>query len=58
MKKFKINDNEAVVNGVDFTFYCGKIPYAITCFKILLHGVNNLIDLDLVNKIKKPLLNI
>ena len=58
MKKFKIMDKEAVLYGEDFTFDCGKIPYTITCFKILLHGVNNLIDLDLVNKIKKPLLNI
>ena len=58
MKKFKIMDKEAVLYGEDFTFDCGKIPYTITCFKILLLGVNNLIDLDLVNKVKKPLLNI
>ena len=58
MKKFKITDKEAVQHGADYTFVCGKIPFAITCSKILPHGENNLIDLDLVNKMKIPLLNI
>ena len=58
MKKLKITDNEAVRNGADYTFVCGKIPFAITCSKILPHGENNLIDLDLINKMKIPLLNI
>ena len=56
--KNKITDKEAVQNGADYTFVCGKIPFAITCSKILPHGENNLIDLDLVNKMKIPLLNI
>ena len=58
MKKLKITDKEAVRNGADYTFVCGKIPFAITCSKILPHGENNLIDLDLINKMKIPLLNI
>ena len=58
MKKNKITDKEAVQNGADYTFVCGKIPFAITCSRILPHGENNLIDLDLVNKMKIPLLNI
>ena len=58
IKKLKITDKEAVRNGADYTFVCGKIPFAITCSKILPHGENNLIDLDLINKMKIPLLNI
>ena len=58
MKKFKITDKEAVQHGADYTFVCGKIPFAITCSKILPHSENNLIDFDLVNKMKIPLLNI
>ena len=58
MKKIKITDKEAVISGADYTFVCGKIPFAITCSRILPHGENNLIDLDLINKMKIPLLNI
>ena len=58
MKKSKITDKEAVQNGADYTFVCAKIPFAITCSNILPHGEKNLIDLDLVNKMKILLLNI
>ena len=58
MKKFKITDKEAVQHGADYTFVCGKITFAITCSKILPHGENNLIDLDLVNKMQIPIKNI
>ena len=44
-----------VKNGTDYTFVCGKIPFAISCSTTLNHGSYNLIDLDLVNKMKIPL---
>ena len=44
-----------VKNGTDYTFVCGKIPFAISCSSTLNHGSYNLIDLDLVNKMKIPL---
>ena len=50
-----ITDSVPVKNGTDFTFVCGKIPFAISCSSTLQHGAYNLIDLDLVNKMKIPL---
>ena len=50
-----ITDKVQVRNGADYTFVCGKIPFAITCSSSLQHGGYNLIDLDLVNKMKIPL---
>ena len=44
-----------VKNGADYSFMCGKIPFAITCSSTLQHGNYNLIDLDIVNKMKIPL---
>ena len=51
----KITDSVSVKNGTDYTFVCGKIPFAISCSSSLQHGAYNLIDLDLVNKMKIPL---
>ena len=48
-------DTVQVKSGTDFSFVCGKIPFAITCSSALQHGSYNLIDLDLVNKMKIPL---
>ena len=50
-----ITDKVAVHNGVDYTFMCSKVPFAVTCSKTFQHGAYNLIDLDLVNKMKIPL---
>ena len=50
-----ITDTVQVRNGTDYSFVCGKIPFAITCSSTLHHGAYNLIDLDLVNKMKIPL---
>ena len=50
-------DKVIVENGSDFTFVCKKIPFAISCSN-LYQGDTNLIDLDLVNKMKIPLRNI
>ena len=50
-----ITDSVPVKNGTDFTFVCGKIPFAISCSSTLQHGAYNLIDLDLVNKMRIPL---
>ena len=51
-------DKVIVENGEDFTFVCRKIPFAISCSTDLPHGDVNLIDLDLVLKMKIPLRNI
>jgi len=51
-------DKVIVENGADYTFVCGKNPFAISCSKDLPHGDVNLIDLDLVNRMKIPLRNI
>ena len=48
-------DSVRVKNGTDYSFVCGKIPFAITCSSTLQHGSYNLIDLDIVNKMKIPL---
>ena len=50
-------DKVIVENGADFTFVCRKIPFAISCSD-LHHGDTNLIDLDLVNKMRIPLRNV
>ena len=47
-------DKVIVENGADFTFVCRKIPFAISCLEMY-HGDTNLIDLDLVNKMKIPM---
>ena len=51
-------DKVNVENGADYTFVCHKIPFAISCSSELPHGDCNLIDLDLVIKMKIPLRNI
>ena len=51
-------DKVVVENGADYTFVCRKIPFAISCSTDFPHGDVNLIDLDLVNKMKIPLRNI
>ena len=51
-------DKVNVENGADYTFVCHKIPFAISCSSALPHGDCNLIDLDLVIKMKIPLRNI
>ena len=51
-------DKVIVENGTDYTFVCRKIPFAISCSSELPHGDVNLIDLDLVNKMRIPLRNI
>ena len=51
----KITDQIQVENGADFTFVCRKVPFAISCSSQLPHQDYNLIDLDLVNKMRIPL---
>ena len=53
-----ITDKIAVRGGADYTFVCSKIPFAITCSTDLPHTEHNLIDLDLINKMKVPLRNV
>ena len=53
-----ITDKVSTQNGADFTFVCGKVPFAISCSSDLPHKSSNLIDLDLVNKMRIPLKNI
>ena len=53
-----VTDKVIVENGADYTFVCHKIPFAISCCSDFPHGDSNLIDLDLVNKMKIPLRNI
>ena len=50
-----ITDKVPVKNGADYTFVCSRIPFAVSCSSILPHGEYNLIDLDLVLKLKIPL---
>merc|ERR1711949_72567 len=52
------SDSVIVENGIDFTFVCHKVPFAISCSSELPHGDTNLIDLDLVNRMRIPLRNI
>ena len=51
-------DKVIIENGADFTFICRKNPFAISCSTDFPHGEVNLIDLDLVNRMKIPLRNI
>ena len=53
-----ITDSVPVKGGADFTFICKRIPFAVSCTSTLPTGPYNYIDLDLVNKMKIPLLNI
>ena len=53
-----ITDKLLTQNGADFTFVCGKVPFAISCSSDLPHRNSNMIDLDLINKMKIPLKNI
>ena len=53
-----LTDKVIVENGADYTFVCHKIPFAISCCSDFPHGDSNLIDLELVNKMKIPLRNI
>ena len=50
-------DKVTIEDGADFTFVCRKIPFAITCSNSH-QEYTNLVDLDLVNKMKIPLRNI
>ena len=50
-----ITDKVRIKNGADYSFVCSKVPFAITCSSSLHHGSYNLIDLDLVTKMKIPL---
>ena len=50
-----ITDQLQVQNGAEFTFVCKRVPFAITCSSQLPHQDYNLIDLDLVNKMRIPL---
>ena len=51
-------DKVIIENGADFTFICRKNPFAISCSTDFPHGEVNLIDLDLVNRMKIPLRSI
>ena len=53
-----ITDKVLTHNGADFTFVCGKVPFAVSCSSDLPHKDSNMIDLDLINKMKIPLKNI
>ena len=53
-----ITDSVQVKGGADYTFVCRKIPFAVTCSTDLAPSAYNFIDLDLVNKMRIPLLNI
>ena len=50
-----ITDKVDTQNGADFTFVCGKVPFAVSCSLDLPHRNFNAMDLDLVNKMKIPL---
>ena len=50
-----ITDKVHIKNGADYSVSCSKVPFAITCSSSLQHGSYNLIDLDLVIKMKIPL---
>ena len=53
-----INTDKVIIeSGADFTFVCKKMPFAISCSN-LHQGNTNLIDLDLVLKMKIPIRNI
>ena len=48
-------DKVTTQNGADFTFVCGKVPFAVSCSSDLPHRDFNAIDLDLINKMRVPL---
>ena len=50
-----ITDKVNYENGAEFMFVCSKIPFAMSCSRDLQHKNFNVIDLDLVNKMKIPL---
>ena len=50
-----ITDKTQVRNGSDYTFVCSRIPFAVSCSSNLPHGEYNLIDMDLVLRMKIPL---
>ena len=54
----KITDHVQIKGGANFTFVCSKIPFAVSCSSDLPHQEHNVIDLDIVNKMKIPLKNI
>jgi len=56
--KMFITESVPVENGSDYSFVCKKVPFAITCSQDFLNYGCNLIDLDLVNKMKLNLRNI
>ena len=58
LKMVKITDKTQIKGGVDYTFVCSKIPFAVSCSSDLPHQEHNLMDLDLVIKMKIPLKNI
>ena len=47
-----ITDKVRIKNGADYSFVFSKVKFAITCSSSLHHGSYNLIDLDLVTKMK------
>ena len=53
-----VTDKVIVPDGADYSFVCNKIPFAVSCSNLFPHAEVNLIDLDLVNKMKIPLRNI
>jgi len=53
-----VTDKIPVENGVDYSFVCRKIPFAITCSTDFIGFGTNLIDMDLVNKMQIPIKNI
>ena len=53
-----ITDKVVTQNSADVTFVCGKVPFAVSCSSDLPHKDCNIIDLDLINKMKIPLKNI
>ena len=54
----KITEKGQIKGGADYTFVCSKIPFAVSCSSELPHQEHNLIDLDLVIKMKIQLKNI
>ena len=51
----EITDKINFENGAEFVFVCRRIPFAMSCSRDLQHKNFNVIDLDLVNKMKIPL---
>ena len=53
-----ITDSVQVQGGAEYTFVCSRIPFAVSCTSTLPAGAYNYMDLDLVNQMRIPLLNI